>query len=188
MDAVDELRNPALADAAPHELDVSKVVVVAKDGHAPIARPEAAQSFDEPPRVKLSGRVAREVAGYGDEVGALLVDLLDQPVQALGLRPVVEVEVAELDQPVAVELGCQPGQCKLHGPNLHPAGSSTRGSAVAAATLLPRFASRSATSGGPRSFVTPPGWGCLRPGSRTSCGRCSPSRAPPRRCGRHRRG
>src|SRR5215207_11147928 len=122
MDAVDELRNPALADAAPHELDVSKVVVVAKDGHAPIARPEAAQSFDEPPRVKLSGRVAREVAGYGDEVGALLVDLLDQPVRALWLRPVVEVEVAELDQPVAVELRCQPGQRELHGPNLHPAG------------------------------------------------------------------
>src|SRR5215203_6439439 len=122
MDAVAELHNPALADAAPHEFYVSKVVVVAKDGHAPIACPQSAQSLDEPPSVELSGRVAREIAGYGDEVGALLVDLLNQPVQALGLRPVVEVEVAELDQTVAVELRSQPGQRERHGPNLHPAG------------------------------------------------------------------
>jgi hypothetical protein len=43
-------------------------------------------------------------------------------MQALGLRPVVEVDVSEPDKPVAVELGCQPWQPELHGSDLHPAG------------------------------------------------------------------
>jgi hypothetical protein len=107
---VDHLLHPALADAAPHEPDVGEVVVVSEDGHAAVARAQTTQRLDEPLLVELSGRVAPEVPGYGDEVGMLLVDLVGDPVQALGLRPVVEVEVAELDDPVAVELRREPRQ------------------------------------------------------------------------------
>ena len=102
-------------------LDVREVVVVTEDGHGPIARPQSPQRLDEPLFVELLRGVACEVACYGDEVGALLVDFIYYSMQALGLRPVVEVDVSELDHPVAVELGCQPGQPELHWPDLHPA-------------------------------------------------------------------
>jgi len=67
-------------------------------------------------------RVAREVAGYDDEVRVLLVYPVDYSMQAFGLRPVIEVDVPHLDQPVAGELRSQLGQGQLHGPDLHPAG------------------------------------------------------------------
>lgn len=79
------------------------------------SRPQSPQRLDEPLFVELLRRVAREVACYGDEIGALLVDLIYYSMQALGLRPVVEVDVTELDQPVAVELGCQPGSLSSTG-------------------------------------------------------------------------
>ena len=84
--------------------------MVAEDSHTAVARPETAQRLDEPFRVELLRRVAREVAGYGDEIGLLLVNPLDYAVQTLGLRPIVEMEVAELDDPVSVELRREPGQ------------------------------------------------------------------------------
>jgi len=121
-DAIDQLRDAALADAAPHEPHVSQVIVVAQDGHAAVARPQSAQRSGETLSVELLGGVAREVARDGDEVRPLAVDLLDHRAQAFGLRPVVEVEVADLHHAVAVELRRQPRQGERHGPDLHPAG------------------------------------------------------------------
>ena len=40
--AVDQLRDAGLVDAAPHELYVRQVVVVAQDGHTVVARPQVA--------------------------------------------------------------------------------------------------------------------------------------------------
>jgi hypothetical protein len=119
---VDQLRDAALVDAAPHEFYVRQIVMVAQDGHAAVVRPQGAERVDKTLRVELLGGVAREVARDDDEVRLLLVDLLRYPSQAFGLRPVVEVEVANLHQAVVVELRREPRQGERHVFDLHPAG------------------------------------------------------------------
>src|SRR3712207_5278155 len=96
--------------------------MVAQNGHAAIVRPQNAERFDKALRVELLGGIAREVPRDDDEVWPLLVDLLRYPSQTLRSSPVIEVEVPDLHQTVAVELRCEPRQGQRYALDLHPTG------------------------------------------------------------------